>query len=397
MTDFLEQARRLLPTLSRIRRELHQYPELSWQEVRTTQLIEDNLRRLGVEIIPWGYMTGGVGLLRGAHPGRTVALRADIDALPLEEQNDVLYRSKNKGVMHACGHDAHVTCALGAAMILAGQAENLRGAVKFIFQPAEEKGGGARLLIDNGVLVNPDVNAIFALHCQPDLPVGSIGLRDGPLMAANDLIDIVVKGKGGHGAMPHQAKDALVASAAIIQALATLVTRGIDPLEVAVISFGKIMGGTARNVIPDSVELAGTVRTLNPTVRDALLPQIKSLAEQVAAAYGTQAEVSFPDHFPAVVNPAGLVDFCRRSLTELLCDAEIAIPSPVMLTEDFSQFQQKTPGVLLWLGVGKRAEGISYPLHSDRFDIGEDALAYGAAALAKLAYDCLMSDDRRRN
>lgn len=384
------------PTLSRIRRELHRQPELSWREVRTTRFIEANLRRLGVEIIPSGSEVGVVGLLKGAQQGTAVALRADIDALPVEEKSAVPYRSENPGIMHACGHDAHVACVLGAAMILVENAGKLPGAVKFIFQPAEEKGGGAGLLIDNGVLSSPDVSAVFALHCQPDIPVGSFGLRGGPLMAANDLIDIVVRGKSGHGAMPHQARDALVAAAAIVQALPALLSRSIDPLETAVISFGKIAGGTVRNVIADTVELAGTIRTLRPAVRAALLTEVKTLAEQVAATYGTHAEVTFPGHFPAVVNPLELVDFCRRSLTEITSDDNIVTPPPVMLTEDFSLFQRMTPGVLLWLGVGNRGKGIDQPLHSDRFDIDEEALVYGAAALAKLACDWLSSATEHR-
>ncbi len=263
MTDFLEQAGRLRPILSQIRRELHKYPELGWQEVRTTRLIEDEMAKLGAEIIPWGCMTGTVALLRGARPGRTVALRADIDALPVEEANAVPYRSAVRGVMHACGHDAHVACALGAAAILASQGASLRGAVKFIFQPAEEKGGGAKLLIERGALVSPEVGAIFALHCQPDLPVGQVGLKEGPLMAANDLLDITVRGRGGHGAMPDRTRDPLIAAAALVQAMQTLVARGFDPQEAAVISFGRIAGGTTRNVIPDKVKLEGGIKTLN--------------------------------------------------------------------------------------------------------------------------------------
>lgn len=379
----------LRPTLSRIRRDLHRHPELSWQEVRTTRLIEESLRKLGAQIIPWGGTTGVVGLLSGGLPGRTVALRADIDALPLEEKNAAPYRSAAKGIMHACGHDAHIACALGAAMILAEHAASLPGAVKFIFQPAEETGGGADSLLKRGALAHPDVTAIFALHCQPDLPVGSIGLRAGPLMAANDLVDIKVIGQSGHGAMPHQARDPIIAAAAIVQALATVVPRSIDPLAVAVVSFGKIAGGNARNVIPATVELSGTIRTLDPEVRTGLLSLVEKLVGQAAGAYGVAAEVQFTGHFPAVVNPGELVGFCRQSLAGMV---DIVDPTPVTVTEDFSQFQQQVPGVMLWLGAGNPDKGITHPLHSDCFDIDEDALAYGAATLAKLAFDWLRSD-----
>lgn len=387
MIDFWQEARLLRPILTHIRRELHQYPELGWREIRATQLIEEQLHRLGAQIVPWGSMTGAVGLLQGARPGRTVALRADIDALPLEEHNAAPYRSQRKGIMHACGHDGHVACALGAAMLLAEHARLWRGTVKLIFQPAEETGGGAELLIGRDVLHNPEVNAIFALHCQPELPTGYIGLREGALMAANDFIDITITGKSGHGALPHRARDPIAASAAILQALANLHFRGIDPLQAAVISFGKINGGTARNIIPNAVEMEGTIRTLEPALRTALLPQVADLIGQVAAAYGTEATASFPRHFPAVINPAGLAGFCRRSLAGT--EAKLAASEPVMLTEDFALFQQKIPGVLLWLGVGNREKGLTHPLHSDRFDLDEDALAFGAAALAKLAFDYL--------
>lgn len=389
--DFLAEARRLQPRLSQIRRELHKHPELSWQEARTTRLIEDSLQKLGARIIPWGQATGAVGLLQGELAGRTVALRADIDALPLEETNAVSYRSAAKGIMHACGHDAHIACALGAAAILSGYRRQLSGAVKFIFQPAEETGGGAELLIKNGVLADRAVGAIFALHCQPNLPVGYIGLREGSLMAANDLIDIVLSGKSGHGAMPHLAQDPLVAAAAVVQALTTLTARGVDPLAAAVVSFGKITGGSARNIIPAAVELSGTIRTLEPSVRDALLPKVKNLAEMVALAYGTKADVRFPGHFPAVVNPAPLVEFCWRALAGL--DVKVVPATPVTVTEDFSLFQQKVPGLMLWLGTGIPGGGIAEQLHSSSFDIDEGALAYGAATLAKLAFDWLAAKE----
>jgi amidohydrolase len=382
--DFLTEARRLQPELSQMRRQLHKHPELSWQESLTTRFIEGNLQKLGARIIPWGAATGVVALLKGELPGPTVAIRADIDALPIEEKSAAVYASAASGIMHACGHDAHVACALGAARILSEHRNLLSGTVKFIFQPAEESGGGADLLIQKGALANPAVSAVFALHCQPSLPAGSLGLREGPLMAANDLIDIFIYGKSGHGAMPHLAQDPLVAAAAVVQALTTLTARSIDPLASAVISFGKIAGGSARNIIPALVELSGTIRTLDPAVRAALLPQVKNLAEQVAAAYGTKADVRFAGHFPAVVNPPTLTAFCRQALAG--SGIGIAPSEPVTVTEDFSQFQQKVPGVMIWLGTGNPDKGITEPLHSDRFDIDEDALAYGAAALATLAF-----------
>lgn len=319
-----------------MRRRLHRLPELGWHEVKTTEFIAQYLASLGLEIARWGGRTGLVALLRGGKSGGTVALRADIDALPIQENNQVSYRSNVAGVMHACGHDAHVACALGAATLLAEEAPSLAGTVKFIFQPAEELGGGATAMINGGVLTAPAVQAIFALHCRPDLAVGSIGLNDGPVMAANDVVSIRVKGRGGHGAMPHQTRDPIVAAAAIILALQTLVSRQINPLSAAVLSFGAVHGGAAGNVIPEYVDLKGTIRTFEPAVREALRIKIKHLAETTAIAMDTAAETIIEAGYPAVTNPAPLASFCRQSLQALLGEQKVTTVNPVMVTEDFT-------------------------------------------------------------
>lgn len=372
-----------------IRRHLHRFPELAWQESKTTEFISNYLVNLGLEIIPWGGKSGLVALLRGGRPGPAVALRADMDALPIQENNRVGYQSTVAGVMHACGHDAHVACALGAARLLAERASSLSGAVKFIFQPAEELGGGASAMIDKAVLDAAEIQAVFALHCRPDLAVGSIGLNPGPVMAANDIVSIRIRGIGGHGAMPHQTRDPIISSAAIILALQTLVSRQINPLEAAVISFGTIYGGSAGNVIPEYVDLKGTIRTFEPAVREALKVKMKHLVENMAIAMGTAAEVTFDAGYPAVINPLPLTLFCRKSLQELLPEGNIPVVGPVMVTEDFAEFQQIVPGVLLWLGTGSKNGGTSRSWHNPDFDIDEAALPFGAAALAKLAIDYL--------
>jgi amidohydrolase len=389
LLDFLGQAQLLLPSLITMRRQLHQYPELSWQETKTTEYIAAELRRMGLEVTTWEGETGVLGVLHGGQLGSVVALRSDIDALPIEEQNDLSYRSQHKGVMHACGHDAHITCLLGAASILAKLKQVIKGTVKFIFQPAEESGGGASLMIGRGVLTNPQVKAIFALHSQPALPVGTLGLHEGLVMAFNDPLFITVKGKGGHGAMPHQTRDPIIATASIIQALQTIISRQIDPLASAVISFGTIGGGLASNVIPEKVELSGTVRTTDSSLRKELRHKITSLTTAIAAAMGTEAQVRFEKGYPAVNNPTDLVLFCQRSLSELFNSRNIVKTPPVMVTEDFAEYQEQLPGVLLWLGVGNLAEKITRQLHNPCFDINEKALMYGAAILSQLAYDYL--------
>lgn len=391
--DFIKQAQLLAPSFIDIRRQLHKFPELSWQETKTTEYIADELRQLGLAVTTWEGETGVLGVLCGTQSGATVALRSDIDALPIEEQNNVAYRSQNKGAMHACGHDAHIACLLGAASILVKFKHLIKGTVKFIFQPAEESGGGASLMIKRGVLTQPDVGAIFALHSQPSLPAGTIGLNDGLIMASNDPLFISVKGKGGHGAMPHQTRDPIMAVASIIQALQTIISRQIDPLAAAVISFGTISGGLASNIIPEQVELTGTVRATNAKLREELRQKITNLATDIAAAMGTVATVRFEKGYPPVVNPADLVLFCQQSLQKLLVHNNIVKFAPVMVTEDFAEFQEQIPGVLLWLGVGNPTEGNARQLHNPFFDINEQALLFGAAVLSQLAYAYLDQDD----
>ncbi|EGO61884.1 M20 metallopeptidase family protein [Acetonema longum] len=385
MDPFYEQAIHNLPKLAAIRQFIHRYPELSWQEYRTTRFIRRLLTRLGLTLLPWPHPTGVLAELRGRHPGPVAALRADIDALPIQERNSVGYISRRQGMMHACGHDAHTACLLGAACLLTGRAEELTGSVRFIFQPAEETGGGAMSVVKSGVLAG--VNAIFGLHNQPEPPVGSIGIKDGALMAANIPFYLNITGVEGHGAMPHKARDPILAAADIIQALQAVVSRFTDPAEPLVLSIGKIHGGTARNVIPPCVEMEGTIRLTNTQIVNDLLKTIKRVVHCTALAMGTKAEINFLQGFPPVVNPPELADFCRRSLGGIFGEGKILASHPTMATEDFSQYQQQVPGIFLWLGSGNRDHGIIHPWHHAQFNIDEKMLAYGAAALARLAYD----------
>ena len=388
MNHLLEEANHILPELIEIRRALHKHPEIGLKEYWTTQFITEKLKDLNIDILPWGGETGVVGLLKGAKPGPVVAIRADIDALPIEEENDVSYRSENKGVMHACGHDVHATYALGAAMLLAKHRESLAGSVKFIFQPAEELNVAAKQMIANGVLENPKVDAIFGAHNMPQMPVGQIGLKPGPLMAATETIFITVNGKSGHGAMPHMAHDTVVAAAAIIQGLQTLVSRQVDPLQAAVVSICSIHAGHAYNVIPDKLEMLGTVRTFDARLREEMPKKMQKLVENTATAYGCTAELNYRKDIPAVDNPGELVDYCRNALLKLFDKDSIIAPTPAMGGEDFAYYQQKVPGVFLWIGSGNEAKGIVNGWHHPRFDVDENTLQYGAAAFAQLAMQC---------
>ncbi|MHB1405791.1 MAG: M20 metallopeptidase family protein [Desulfitobacteriaceae bacterium] len=392
MSSISIRAKELLPDIVRMRQTLHRHPELSFQENETTRFIREILTQAGIEVVEWGGETGVVGILRGTKPHPVVALRADIDALPVMEENESEYCSQKPGVMHACGHDVHTACLLGAALILAEHRSNLAGTVKFIFQPAEEINAGAKLMVEKGVLSNPDVDVIFGLHNYPNLTVGQIGLKEGPLMAAVDTTFLTVYGEGGHGAIPHKARDPILATAAILQGLQSIISRQVDPLDSGVISFGTIHGGDANNVIPIKVELTGTVRTFNPELRNQMPEKMGSLIRNIAAAMNTEAEFTYRKDLPAVINPAPLAAWCRKSLEQIVNLRNIVQPTPMMGGEDFAIYQEKVPGVFLWLGVGNPAKGIVHQWHNPKFDADEEAFQYGAGALAQLAYDYMTSD-----
>ncbi len=389
MKAMIERATELQQDIIDIRHKLHKDPELSFKEFRTTELIKQTLSSLGIEIVDWGGETGVVGLLKGAIPGPVVALRSDIDALPVQEENDCNYRSQNQGIMHACGHDIHTAGLLGAAMLLAERRDSLAGTVKFIFQPAEEINAGAKFMIEKGVLENPKVSMIFGLHNSPNISSGQVFLKAGGLMAAVDTTFLTVKGVGGHGGIPHLTCDPITATAAIIQGLQTIVSRQVNPLEPAVISFGTIHGGHANNVIPEIVELTGTVRTFNPDLQVQMPEKMRSVINNIATAMRTEAEFVYRKDLPAVVNPPELAEWCRIPLEKVFGPKGLVNTAPSMGGEDFACFQEKVPGVFLFLGVGNAERGIVNQWHNPRFDADEDCLRYGAAALAQLAFDYL--------
>jgi amidohydrolase len=379
--DLLKKAQALAPDLVAIRRDIHAHPELGFRETRTASLVVERLRRLGLEVRSGVGGTGVVGEL-GAGPGKTIALRADMDALPIQEANDVPYRSRNDGVMHACGHDAHVSCLLGAAELLA---ECLRagelpgGRVRLIFQPSEEMTdednlGGAQRMAAAGVM--RDVDALIGLHVASESPCGQVLFRDGPLLAGNDTLRATISGAAAHAALPHEGADAILLASHVVQAVQAIVARRIDPLEPAVITFGTIAGGTAENILCAEVRLEGTLRYFNPVVRARLHEELHR-AFALADALGGAGRVEIRSGNPPVVNDAKLGALVRAAAQATLGPGGVATADMLMGAEDFAR---EAPGCFFWLGA--RIADDPRRHHTSRFDIDERCLPLGAAVLA---------------
>lgn len=365
--------------LIEFRRDLHMYPELSFKEYETTRKIKERLISLGVEIIDIGMETGVVGLLRGREDGPTIALRGDIDALPIKEISSREYKSKIDGVMHACGHDIHTASVMGAAMILSEMRDKLKGNVAFVFQPAEEVNAGAKMMVKHGLFDKLKIDRIIGLHNNPEIPWGKIAIKKEGLMAAVDTIRIRVYGKGGHGAIPHATRDPIIAAAAMIMNVQTIISRNISPLNSAVISFGTINAGTANNVIPELVEISGTVRSFDPEDRNLLPERIKKIIESTAEGYRVEAELDYIFDLPAVYNPEDLTNLAYESCREVLGDEYIYNPIPSMGGEDFAIFTENVEGFFFWLGVGNHEKDMNYVWHNPRFD-GDDRAIINASA-----------------
>ena len=387
--DFLSAAKRAEPEMIRTRRRIHQRPELSYHEVRTAELVAKRLESLGIQVRTGVGGYGVVGLLKGARPGKVVALRADMDALPVDELSDVEFRSKVPGVMHACGHDTHVAMLLCAARILAENREALSGTVKFLFQPAEEHGGrgGAKPMIEDGAMEHPKVDYVFGLHISGDRPTGVIEAREGAVMAAPDRFKVRIVGKGGHGSAPHQTVDPVYAAAEVILALQGVSGRMIDPSRPFVISVGAIHSGTKENIIPDEATLEGTIRTLDEATRRRAKRKVAEVARGVARAFGARAEVEFEkDAYPVTINDPMTTQKAVRMLGRIP-GVKVRKMEAILGGEDFSRFLQKAPGTFYFLGARNMAKGCVYPNHSSMFKPDEDALKFGAASLAMLAFE----------
>lgn len=368
----------LYERLKNIRRELHSWPELGFQEERTRAYLKGKLAELGLQVEERG---GGLTASLRKGPGKTVALRADMDALPIQDAKEVPYASKNPGVCHACGHDGHMAMVLGAAYLL--KEADYSGEVRFLFQPAEElPPGGALAMLEAGALQG--VDAVFGLHLNPFIPFGAIGVKEGDLMAAADRFVVTILGKGGHGAIPHKSVDAVVTASHAVQALQALASRFTDPLEPLVLTVARIQGGTAFNIIAGEVELEGTVRTFNPSLREQVPKLMERTLKGVTAAYGAEYSFSYTRGYPPLVNHPGetrLVLEAARGLWGR--EGAIDLVKPLMGSEDFAYFLEKTPGCYFFLGFNRGEEGIS--IHHPRFDIDEEVLPLGARLLEEIA------------
>jgi amidohydrolase len=387
----------IMPGVVADRRDLHQHPELAYHEVRTSGIVAERLRALGVEDVRSGIApTGVTGLIRGrkSGEGRTVLLRADMDALPIHEQNDVDYRSQTPGVMHACGHDAHTAMLLGVARLLNERRDEFPGTVKLLFQPAEEvPPGGAKPMIEAGVLEDPKVDAAFGLHIDQDNPLGTIRLREGPSMAAADRFHLVIHGKGGHGAKPHASIDPIVIGAQIVTALQTLVAREIDPTEEAVVTVGTFNAGEAFNVIPDSAELGGTVRTFNARNRDRLEQRIEELVRGIATAMGARVDFTYTRGYPATVNDPAMTALVREEAAKVVGPDGVREASLMMGAEDFSYFLEAVPGAYWHVGSQNPARGLVWGHHHPRFDLDEAAMSIGMESMLNVALRYLNEGD----
>lgn len=367
-----------------LRRDLHAHPELAFRETRTAARVASYLEDCGLSLRT-GVGRTGVMATAGDGGGRTVLLRVDLDGLPIQEQNDVSYASRTPGVMHACGHDGHVAMGAGAARILGRR--KLAGTVRVLFQPAEEGEGGAEAVIADGVLEGVDL--AIGIHLWNDQPVGTIGVKAGPLMAAVDRLRIVVRGRGGHGAMPDRAADPVVAAAHVVTGLQTLVSREVPPLEPAVVTIGAIHGGAAFNVIPDEVSLLGTIRTFDAEVRRSLPERVRRIAGGIAEALGCRAEVEVEHGHPAVVNDAGVAAMVRRAAVSVVGEARVVVPSLTMGGEDMALYLGHVPGCYVFIGSANVARGLAHSHHSPFFDFDEEALAIGCELLVRAAEGAL--------
>ena len=388
-TPFLADAEALSDELVAIRRDLHMHPELGFQEVRTARVVAEKLGALGYEVQSGVGKTGVVGLLQGGQPGdRTVLLRFDMDALPIDEANDVPYRSQTPGVMHACGHDAHVAVGIGVASVLAKHRDSIPGTVKLMFQPAEEGLGGALAMIADGVLEGPSPDVALGLHVSSNHDLGTAVVRSGAMMAASDAFRVVVHGRGGHGAHPDQTVDAVLVAAHIVVALQTIVARNVNPDETAVVTVGAFNAGNAGNVIADSAELRGTIRSFDPAVRELLHRRIREVCEGVAATFGARAELLLRIGVDATVNAPRPTAVMHEAAAAVLGADKIDTVYRTTGGEDFSAVLARVPGNFFFIGA-RSDERTGNPHHNPHFDIDEACLPQGVAILCDAALRCL--------
>ncbi len=388
--EILKKSEELFSFMQAARRQLHQYPEVGMQEFRTAAYIREKLDEAGIPYRDKVGGTGVVGLIEGKAPGKCIALRADMDALTIQEKTDTEYASKLDGFMHACGHDAHVAILLGAGRVLNEIKDQFNGSVKLFFQPAEEGPGGAKPMIDDGAMENPHVDAVAGFHVSSHNKTGQVGIHRGVNHAAMQELDIIVTGKGGHAAYPHTTVDAVVIACAVVNELQTVVARKVDPLDSAVVTVGTINGGYRRNIIADRIEMQGTIRYLKEETGDILRKNISDICNNIASSMGGSCEVIFGESYPPVVNDNKLSIQFEDSLKDLLGeDRFFTVEHPTMGAEDFAFFASAVPSVFMRLGSGGENGEFSQPHHNSKFDLDEKALPTGCAGFVKLTLDFL--------
>ncbi|MFM6040091.1 MAG: M20 family metallopeptidase [Sphaerospermopsis kisseleviana] len=386
LTRIKEIANNLAPRLVEIRRHIHSHPELSGQEYQTAAFVAGVLSSSGLHVVEGVGKTGVIGELRSTHhDDRVLAIRTDMDALPIQERSGLEYASRTEGVMHACGHDVHTTVGLGTAMVMSQIADELGGKIRFLFQPAEEIAQGANWMVEDGVMNN--VAAIFGVHVFPSIPAGSVGIRYGALTAAADDLEIIILGESGHGARPHEAVDAIWIASQVITALQQAISRTQNPLRPVVLSIGKINGGRAANVIADKVQLLGTVRSLHPETRAQLPNWIENIVANVCNSYDAKYQVNYRQGVPSVQNDYTLTQLLQSSAEEAWSSDRVQVlPEPSLGAEDFSVYLEHAPGSMFRLGVGYKDRIINHPLHHPQFEVDESAIITGVVTLAYAAY-----------
>lgn len=372
------------------RRYLHRNPELSFQEEQTAQFVYDTLQSFGSLELSRPTKTSVMARLIGTQPGKIIAIRADMDALPIQEENTFDFVSNKPGVMHACGHDGHTAMLLGTARVLTGLKEQIRGEVRFLFQHAEELfPGGAEEMVNAGVMDGVDL--VIGTHLWSPLETGKIGIVYGPMMAAPDTFTITITGKGGHAALPHQTIDSIAIGAQVVTNLQHIVSRNTDPLDNLVVSVTKFIGGTAHNVIPGSVEIVGTVRSFDPKIRESVPGLMERIVKGITEAHGAAFEFHYEFGYRPVVNHEQITRMIEETVREVFGDESLDLMRPNMGGEDFSAFQQQAPGSFFYIGAGNSAKGIVYPHHHPRFTIDEDALEHGVKMFVNAAFKLLDS------
>jgi amidohydrolase len=389
MKDFFAQAQNLFEYTRALRRDFHQHPELGFQEVRTSGIVARELVDAGLEVQTGIAETGVIGLLKGARPGPVVLARFDMDALPVTEETGAPYASLTPGLMHACGHDGHTAIGLTVARILAAERERLAGTVKLVFQPAEEGLGGAERMVADGVLENPRPDFTLALHLWNDKPVGWLGATYGPAMAASERFRVVITGKGGHGASPHQTIDPIFAAAQVVTALQSIVSRNVHPLESAVVSVTLIRGGETHNVIPPSVELQGTIRTFKPEIRALVLKRFPEVIHGVVEALNCQAEVEVELLTPAVINDPDVTERVQAVARRIFPDHLVESDHRTMGSEDMAFMMEGIPSCYFFVGASNAEKGLDFPHHHPKFNIDEAVLPQAVALMAAAIVELL--------